>query len=119
MAYQTQFAAQEGRGEAYYTGSNNVVDLDTTAPSGGVTFAQADTGGSYNANSALAEVKHVEITAVGGPAYYTTNGTTPDATVGFPLAAGNVMSLRNCRDLIKTIKFFVPAGTTLKVSWTA
>lgn len=116
MAIQFQFAAQEGRGEGYFTGANNVIDLDADNVSGGKRFTTAD---AVNVANGEGDVKHADIITVGGSAYYTTDGTAPDATVGFPLAAGNVMSLRNCRALIKTLKFFIPAGTTLKVSWIA
>lgn len=119
MALQTQFAAQEGRGEAYWTGANGVVVPSVDAPTAGKSFAVADVAGNFNANSPLAEVKHADFNATGGPAYYTTDGTAPDATIGFPLLQDGIMSQRNCRALIKTLKFFVPVGTTLHASWSA
>lgn len=115
MSWQTQFAAIEGRGECYWTGANNVVDLDTTAPTGGTSFTAADLPSGAQPNL----VKHVDLVAIGGNAYYTNAGTTPDATVGFPAYQDVVAAYRNSRSLILSTKFFVPAGVTLKASWGA
>lgn len=117
MALQTQFAAQDGRGEAYWTGAGAAVQPTVDAPTAGKTFAQADA--VQDANSTLGEVKHADFYAGGGPAYFTTDGTAPDATVGFPLLQDGIMPIRNSRKLIKALKFFLPIGTTLKVSWGA
>ena len=102
-------AAVEGKGECYVTGANQVFDLDADSPTAGTSFTTADSG--------TGKVRHADITAVGGPAYYTNAGATPDATLGFPLPQDGVQSYRNCTALIKSSKYFIPAGTTLKISW--
>lgn len=112
MATQSHFAAIEGCGECYFTGSDNVVDLNSTAPSGGTSFTAADA-------VVAGMLKHADIVAIGGPAYYTNAGATPDATLGFPAYEDGVMGYRNARALLMALKFFVPTGTTLKVSWGA
>lgn len=115
MANQQHYAAIEGRGECYFTGSDNVVVLSTATPTAGVSFTTADTPSGKIAGM----LKHADIVAVGGPAYHTNAGATPTAVLGFPDYQDAVAGYRNCRALLMALKFFVPTGTTLKVSWGA
>lgn len=107
-------------GIARYTGANAVVQLTDTpsdAGSGGVALPTDKRVSAPTVAGDMRTVRFVDIYLTGGgTATVTYDGTAPTASYGSPIEGGVSIEDRS-RDELAAMKFFVPTGTTMHVTY--